>query len=117
MRSTPLLLATLPLTTSAKLSGYFDLEQSDAIIAGQSRLEAMVTWVSPAGDFNGDGLDDFFVGAPGYESEEPDFRRGRVSLFYGSTLVPEPTSQLAALALLAVGAATVRGGRRVPLTP
>jgi len=58
-----------------------------------SQIEAQFGWsVSTAGDVNGDGYDDFIVGAPYYDYSECE--EGRAFLYYGS---PAPTPPSAVL--------------------
>jgi hypothetical protein len=47
-------------------------------IVGNTTTEHFGYSVSSAGDFNGDGIDDIIIGAPGFENN-----RGRVYLFFG----------------------------------
>jgi hypothetical protein len=46
------------------ISGYFDETDADAAFVGESSGDTAGTAVSSSGDVNGDGIDDFVVGAP-----------------------------------------------------
>jgi hypothetical protein len=65
-------------------------------VIGVVRAEYSGTTVGGVGDVNGDGIDDFIVGAP-YESPGPGLRRGQAYVIFGSTAPFAPLFALADL--------------------
>jgi hypothetical protein len=50
------------------------------------------SWISPAGDINGDGFADFLVGAPGYSAGEA--AEGAIYVFHGGAVLPAAPSRI-----------------------
>ena len=55
---------------------------ADWTAEGNQEGATVGSWVSTAGDVNGDGFEDTLVGAPGYDNGETD--EGKAFLYYGS---------------------------------
>ena len=72
----------LILGSSLTQSGSFDLSQADFTIMGETALYRFSPTISFVGDVDGDGLDDFLIGA----SEYGVSREGGAYLFLGSSL-------------------------------
>lgn len=75
------------LVSSIDIAGYrggdaFYLDNA-IIVAGDTPGARWGGAISPGADVNGDGLEDFFVGAPGYDSGEDDGEVGAVNLIIG----------------------------------
>ncbi len=66
---------------------------ADWAVHTDNTLTAFGTRVGSAGDVNGDGYDDVYVGAPGYDNGETD--EGKVFVWYGSNtgLIASPTTE------------------------
>ncbi|MCF6235306.1 MAG: FG-GAP-like repeat-containing protein [Gammaproteobacteria bacterium] len=59
-----------------------EFQLTPSVIEGGSALDMFGRSVSGVGDVNGDGWDDFIIGAPGEENGQ--YREGRVHLYLGS---------------------------------
>ncbi len=72
----------------ANISNVFVTNQDDEFTFTEKSIEGSTTYgmlgraVSGVGDVNGDGVDDFVIGAPGEANGE--YKEGRVHLYYGS---------------------------------
>jgi hypothetical protein len=76
---------------------------SDAVIAGEADLDFFGTSLADAGDVDGDGYDDFWVGAPG-QSNNGQQHNGAVYLFRGGPQLKGDLSATAATQKLSKGA-------------
>jgi hypothetical protein len=66
---------------SANWSMDFDLSGADASFWGEDAGDFSGIWVAPAGDVNGDGVDDFLIGA--HHDEEGGLEAGQTYLILG----------------------------------
>ncbi len=66
---------------------------ADWAVHTDNTLNGFGTRVGTAGDVNGDGYDDVYVGAPGYDNGEVD--EGKVFIWYGSStgLIESPSTE------------------------
>ncbi len=77
---------------AASLSSTIDLSQADFAFIGENEDDRAGERVSPAGDVDGDGLDDLLVGAP--NNDDGGSGAGKVYLLLGSTLAASASSTI-----------------------
>jgi len=77
------------------------------LLAGEGEEHQFGSSVSPAGDFNGDGRDDFIVGAPFFNETGNRYRAGRAYVVYGKAGYL-PSQQVPALGV--TGRLQITGG-------
>ncbi|MGE4631551.1 MAG: integrin alpha, partial [Planctomycetota bacterium] len=99
---------------SAEIETEIDLKfpPSDSVVVLEGAIpgDQLGFSVSNAGDVNGDGIDDFIVGAPGAggtDPEHPEHDTGRVYIVYGSADLP-PTINVSSLGSAGI---TIVGGQ------
>ncbi len=65
-------------------TGDLDTSDADAVVTGDISTGQLGRSLAPAGDIDGDGKDEFLVGAPGWEGDEA-YNNGEVYLVLGGT--------------------------------
>ncbi len=83
-----------------------NLAAADVLLTGVQNGSRTGSSLGAAGDVNGDGFDDFLIGADGYDVNGPNADSGRVYLVYGGAGLPASLS----LGSLALGAGVVFEG-------
>ncbi len=79
-------------TLAASASSTIDLNQADFAFIGESSGDSAGYSVSTAGDVDGDGLDDLFIGAP-YNGDGASYA-GKAYLLLGSTVLASTSSTI-----------------------
>ncbi|HET6369673.1 MAG TPA: FG-GAP-like repeat-containing protein [Nitrospiria bacterium] len=84
--------------------GGLDMDNTpDAVIVGEADLDFFGTSLADAGDVDGDGYEDFWVGAPG-QSNSGQLHNGAVYLFRGGPQIKDDLSASSAVQKLTKGA-------------
>ncbi len=79
-------------TLAARTASTIQLTNADFAFIGENADDRTGASVSPAGDVDGDGLDDLFVGAPG--NDDGGAWAGKAYLLLGSTLAASTSSTI-----------------------